>query len=81
MRYLPKEVKLAAVAAPLLLVAGCASQSEIDSLRAEVQKAQEMAKAAEDRAAAAEAEAQRAANEAATASEKADRIFRMSLKK
>jgi outer membrane murein-binding lipoprotein Lpp len=76
------------VAVPLVLLAGCATQKDIDALRSEVMKSQEMARAAEQSAAEAAAqarkaaeEAARAADEATAASKKADSIFRESLRK
>lgn len=66
-------------------LSGYATQSELEALRRElleeIQKAQEAARAAEQNAAAAAASADQAANDARTASEKADAIFRKSLRK
>lgn len=80
--------------AVLLALAGCvtrtdlegyATKSELSSLRTEllqeIQKAQESARAAEQSAAASAAAAQRAADDARAASEKADAIFRQSVRK
>lgn len=64
---------IAAVAAPLLLGA-CVSQSEVDALRTELEKAKADAAAANQRATAAEAAAREA-------QERADRIYRESLRK
>ena len=58
----------------LLLLAGCATQAEIDALRADIVKAQETAQSAEQKATQAEIAAKAAA-------EKADRIYRESLRK
>jgi thiamine biosynthesis lipoprotein ApbE len=76
------------VAAPMVLLAGCATQEDLNALRSEVAKSQEMARAAEQRAVEAESaarksaqEAARAADEAAAAGDKADSIFRESLRK
>lgn len=78
-----------------LLVAGCATQEEINELRAAVSGAQSTAEAAEQRAAsaagtaseaerradAAELAAKQAAADAAAAAEKADRVYQQSLRK
>jgi outer membrane murein-binding lipoprotein Lpp len=76
------------VAAPMFLLAGCATQAEVDELRSEVMKSQEMARTAEQKAADAAIEAQksaeaaaRAAEEATAAGKKAEGIFRTSLMK
>jgi outer membrane murein-binding lipoprotein Lpp len=76
------------VAAPWLFLAGCATQAEVDELRSEVMKSQEMARAAEQKAADAALdagksadEAARAADEATAAGKKAEGIFRTSLTK
>jgi hypothetical protein len=95
MRKVSKRVLALAVAAPLLLTVGCASQGDLDALRDEVKQVKEIAlsaqrdaRAASDEAKAASAEARaareeaRAANAAAqAANEKADRMFRQSLTK
>lgn len=72
-----------ALAAAVLLagLAGCASTSEIDSLKAEVAQAQATAEQARKEAEAARIAAEEAAKDAATASEKADRIYQQSLRK
>lgn len=64
---------IAAVAAPLLLGA-CVSQSEVDQLRADLERAKADAAEANRRAAAAEDAARKA-------EERADRIYRESLRK
>lgn len=79
---------------PLLLLAGCAtpqestSQTELDALRADVEQLRSEVRAAQESAAAANARAdqaaraaQAAAADAKAASEKADRIYRQSLRK
>ena len=74
---LRKTLKPLAILAPLVLVAGCATQAEVDA-------ANKRAADAEARAAAAEAAAQRAeeaARRAAEDRERADRAFRESLRK
>ncbi|MCL6607753.1 MAG: hypothetical protein K6T74_06630 [Geminicoccaceae bacterium] len=83
-----RKLVLGAVAAPLLLVGGCATKGDIDSLRQEIAGVRAIAQSAEQKAAAAEAasrqaaaDAQRAAQDAAIAGEKADRIFRAGLRK
>ena len=72
-------------AGALLLVAaglgGCASTSEIESVRAEAEAAKVAAQNAQQEAEAARAAAEAAAAEAAAASEKADRIYQQSLRK
>ena len=72
--------RLLAVAAPLALGA-CASQSDLDALRAEVQRAQAEAAEANRRAANAEERAAEAEAAARAAEERADRIYRASLRK
>ncbi|MEM9783741.1 MAG: alanine-zipper protein [Pseudomonadota bacterium] len=67
--------------AGFLTLAACASQSDIDDLRAELQQAQADAASANERAAAAEARAADAEAAAAAAQERAERIFRESLRK
>ena len=64
---------VAAIAAPLLLGA-CVSQSEVDQLRADLERAKADAAEANRRAAAAEDAARKA-------EERADRIYRESLRK
>ena len=62
-----------------------ATKADLEALRndlmAEIRQAQDAARAAEANAAQAAAAAQQAANDAALASEKADAIFRKSLRK
>ena len=78
----------------LLAMAGCATQESLqgyattDDLSAmrtellgEIRKAQDSARAAEENSAASAAAAQRAAEDARAASEKADAIFRKSVRK
>lgn len=88
MRNKSKTVLAMLVAAPWLFLAGCATQAEVDELRSEVLKSQEMARAAEQKAAAAELEARKSADEAARAADeataagrKAEGLFRTSLRK
>ena len=64
---------IVAVAAPLVLGA-CVTQSEVDALRAELERAKADAAEANRRASAAEAAARKA-------EERADRIYRESLRK
>jgi len=71
---------VSALVAPLAL-GGCASQSEVDQLRSELDKAQASAEAAKAEAAAATARAEAAENAAADSSRKADRIYNRSLRK
>lgn len=87
--------KSLAVLVPLMFVAGCASQSEVSSLRSEVQDTRAAAEAAASEARAARVAADKAAAQAAAAerraaaaeaaagdvSTKADRMFRKSLRK
>ena len=83
-----------ALAGSMLVLGGCVTQSDLDpyakksdlatlrsELMAEIQKAQDTAQRAEQEAAAASQSAQQAAASAASASEKADAIFRQSLRK
>lgn len=85
---------LTVAALPLLLVAGCATpenaatkadidalRSEIGQLRSEIGAATSRSETAAQRADQAATAAQAAAAEAAAASEKADRIYRQSLRK
>jgi hypothetical protein len=90
MRNLSKKVLPLVLAAPFVVLAGCASQADLDALRDEVRQTHdhEMASNAEQRAEvsssearSAAQEAKRAADEAKMASEKADRIYRESLRK
>jgi hypothetical protein len=81
------------LAASLLAVAGCASRAEpeyatkadLQALRnellGEIRASQAASQAASEQAAAAAAAAQQAAADAAAAAEKADAIFRQSLRK
>lgn len=88
MRNLSKKVLPLVLAVPFVVLAGCASQADLDALRDEVRQTHEMASNAEQRAEvsssearSAAQEAKRAADEAKMASEKADRIYRESLRK
>ena len=78
----------------MLATAGCATQSDLEAyatkndlaalrseLMTEIQKAQESAQRAEQNASAAAEASQKSAADAAAASEKADAIFRQSLRK
>jgi hypothetical protein len=79
--------------AALLALAGCASKAEAEyatksdlqalrtELLTEIRKSQDASQAAAQQAAAAAAAAQQAAADAAAASEKADAIFKQSLRK
>ena len=77
-----------------MLTGGCVTHSDLDAyatkgdlaalrteLTAEIQKAQETAQKAQSDAAAAAESAQKAADSAAASSQKADAIFRQSLRK
>jgi hypothetical protein len=73
---------------PLVFVVGCASQSEVDSLRSEVQDTRAAAEAARvaaekatERAIAAERRAEAAERASGDVSTKADRMFQKSLRK
>lgn len=95
MRALSKVAIALIVASPMLLTAGCAMQSDVDALRAEIDalnsdmaRTHDMAQEAARDADVAAMEARTAANageqaavEAKTAREKADRIYRQSLRK
>jgi len=83
-----------ALTAAMLATAGCATRSDLDAyatksdlaalrseLMTEIQKAQDTAQRADQNAATAAEAAQKAAADAAAASEKADAIFRQSLRK
>ncbi|MCS6778498.1 MAG: Lpp/OprI family alanine-zipper lipoprotein [Geminicoccaceae bacterium] len=83
-----KRIALLAAAAPLVLLGGCATKGDIETLRQEIAGVRAIAQSAEQKAAAAEAnsrqaaaDAQRAAQDAQIAGEKADRIFRAGLRK
>ena len=65
----------------LALLAACASRSEVDALKADVQQAQSQAAAANDKAMAAEQRAAQAEAAARAAQESADRIYRQTLRK
>lgn len=72
----------------LVLVAGCATRAEVNELRSDIDKlrgemanTQQMATAASQSAAQATAQAMAAAQSAAAAAEKADRVYRESLRK
>jgi len=88
MRNLPKALLASVFVPALLLSAGCASQEEIKTLRSEVSalrsdldRMQSVSQeAAADAKRAADA-AERAAAEAKAASQKADEIYRQSLRK
>lgn len=81
MPNLSRKAMAIVLALPLFVLAGCASQADLDALRDEVTKSQELAQNADQSAAASAAEARRAADEAKAASEKADRIYQQSLRK
>ena len=83
-----RKICLLLVPLSVLALGGCASQSEVDSLRSELiatQKAAENAKAearaAKAEAAAANARAEAASKAAQDSSRKADRVFQRSLRK
>lgn len=67
--------------AGLVLLGACATQSDLDELRGELERAQAEATAANERAAAAEQRAADAEAAARAAQERADRIYRESLRK
>jgi outer membrane murein-binding lipoprotein Lpp len=88
MRYVPKVLMASIFVPALLLTAGCAQQKEVSILRSEISAmrsdldriqsvSQEAAASAKKSAEAAE----RAAAEAKAASQKADEIYRQSLRK
>jgi outer membrane murein-binding lipoprotein Lpp len=83
-----KRSLLLAAAMPLLIMGGCASRGDVDTLRQEIAAVRAVAETADQKATAAQAAAERAAadsaraaEEASLASEKADRIFRSGLRK
>ncbi|MDJ0948053.1 MAG: hypothetical protein QNJ94_03950 [Alphaproteobacteria bacterium] len=69
-----KVVAVAVISSPLLIAAGCASQDEVNALRRDVD-------ALKADVANASAQAQKAAAAAQSAADKADRIYRRSLRK
>ena len=73
--------RFGAVAGLLVLAACGPSNEDFDKLRADLEAAQSNAAAAEQRAAAAEQRAANAEAAAAAAQERADRIYRSSLRK
>jgi len=74
-------VRFGAVAGLLVLAACGPSNEDFDKLRADLEQAQANSSAAEQRAAAAEQRAANAEAAAAAAQERADRIYRSSLRK
>lgn len=76
-----KFIRLGAVSGLLLLAACGPSTKDFEQLRADLNKAQADVSAAEQRAAAAEQRAANAEAAAAAAQERADRIYRSSLRK
>ena len=81
-------IALVGLAGSMLLLAGCSNNSEIDALRSEIASVRAIAEGADQKATAAQAEAaaasaaaEQAAADANVASEKADRIFRANLRK
>lgn len=79
---LKRTLKRFGAVAGLLVLAACGPSTEdFDQLRADLQQAQANSAAAEQRAAAAEQRAANAEAAAAAAQERADRIYRSSLRK
>lgn len=85
-----KSVAASILGVSMLVLGGCASQSDLDAyatkaeleqLRNELNAVRDAAAAAEQNSANAAAAAQQAADDARAASEKADAIFRKSLRK
>jgi hypothetical protein len=81
-------VTMSVAAAALLTLSACATRGSVDELRSEIASVRAIAEAADQRATAAQAEAQaasaaadRAAADAAEASARADEIFRAGLRK
>lgn len=79
---------LAATGVMLLTLSACATRGDVDELRSEIASVRAIAQAADQKATAAQAEAQAAsaaadiaAADAAEASRKADEIFRAGLRK
>ena len=82
MTALKKSLTRFGAVAGLLVLAACGpSTSDFEKLRADLETAQANAAAAEQRAAAAEQRAANAEAAAAAAQERADRIYRSSLRK
>jgi outer membrane murein-binding lipoprotein Lpp len=73
--------KAAIIAVPLIFLAGCASQADLDALRSDVDKLRAQVTTAESRAMKAEHAAAISEAEAKAASKKADQIYRESLRK
>ena len=74
-------IKATLVAATLVLAAGCASNSDLEAVRAEAQAAQQSADQAKAAAAAAQATADQALQSANEANSKIDRAFKKSMYK
>jgi len=69
---LPNNGKIALILAALVGLGGCASTSELDSLRGEIRQANQTAQQANETAASAAAKADAASRQAASASQTAD---------
>lgn len=74
-------MKATVVAATLVLAAGCASNSDLEAVRAQAEQAQKSADAANSAAAAAQATADAALKSANEANTKVDRAFKKSMYK
>lgn len=81
MNTFSKLLRAGAVTAALVLSVGCASTSDIDALRAEVDQANATANRAAADAAAARAAAEAASATASETNEKLDRMFKKSMYK
>ncbi len=73
--------KLMVVALPLAILAGCATESQVEKANMTAAEATKSAQMAAQSAAKAARAAERAAAEARAAGDKADRIFRKGLRK
>jgi outer membrane murein-binding lipoprotein Lpp len=81
MANLHKPTTAGLLLAVLAATAGCATTSDLDALRSEVQKANATAERAEQDAAAAKTAAEKAQSEAEETNEKLDRMFKKSMYK
>jgi outer membrane murein-binding lipoprotein Lpp len=76
-----RKLVLLATVAPVLAIAGCASNSDVEQLRQEIASVRATAEAADQKATNAQQTAQQALEQSRLANEKADRIFREGLRK
>lgn len=81
MHYMPKALMASVFVPALLLTAGCATREEVDTLRSEVSAMRADLNETKSAAMRAAEAAERAAAEAKAANQKADEIYRQSLRK